>query len=127
MRLKYRKLPNSGKHHFRQNGKMICVHPGETVEAEPHELGGAILSFECLNPPPPTPEPEPPQGLYADHAGAGRWNVINPATGKAINDELLTKDEAQSLIEERLAEDTEKSEEHGTGSGDGDTADADAD
>lgn len=123
---RYQMLPKKGKHYFRQGGTTVCVRPGDIIDTEECELRGAIDKFIRLDPLPP--EPEPAQGLYADHAGAGRWNVINPATGKAINDELLTKDEAQSLIEERLAEDTEKGEEHGAGSGDGEaTANVDAD
>jgi len=100
----YRKLPKSGKHYFRRGGKMICVRPGETIEAEEHELGGAISTYTCLNPPPKPSEPEPTRGLVAEHRGGGRWNVINQAPGKPINDELMSKEEAEALAEKGLEE-----------------------
>lgn len=83
---------------------MIRVRPGETIEAEEYELGGAISTYECLNPPPKPPEPEPTRALFAEHRGGGRWNVINRATGKSINDELLSKEEAESLVDKGLEE-----------------------
>lgn len=115
---RYRKLPKSGKHYFRRKGEMICVLPGETIEAEPHELGGAITTYECLDPPPPPAEPT--RGLFAKHVGGGRYNVINEATGNPINDELLSKGEAEALVEEKLDEEDDASRDDGQAGDDGD-------
>jgi len=37
-------------------------------------------------------------GLELENKGRGKWNVINPATGEAINDKPLTKKEAEKLL-----------------------------
>ena len=47
--------------------------------------------------------------LTIKHKGAGRYNVINLATGEPINDELLTREEAYSFIGEPIPE-TEETE-----------------
>jgi len=122
---RYQKLPKSGKHYFRRGGKMICVRPGEIVEAEEYELGGAISTYKCLDPQPPKPsELEPTQALYLKHQGAGRYNVINVATGEAINDVLLSKEEAQSLADKELDEEDDASRGDGqAGGGDTDNGD----
>ena len=115
---RYKMLPEKGKHYHRQDGKIVCVKPGDVIDTEECELRGAKDKFVRLDP--PEPEPEPTRGLYAEHAGAGRWNVINRATGKAINDELLSKGEAQSLVEKGLEEEDDASRGDGQAGG-GDT------
>ena len=122
---RYQKLPKSGKHYFRQGGKRICVRPGEIVEAEADELGSTISTYKCLDPQPPKPsEPEPTQRLFAKHAGGGRYNVINEATGKRINDVTLSKEEAQSLADKGLDEEDDASSGDGqAGGGDTDNGD----
>lgn len=113
---RYQKLPKSGKHYFRRGGKMICVRPGETIEAEDYELGGFISTYKCLDPlPPKPPEPEPTRALFAEHRGGGRWNVINKVTGKPINDDLLSKEEAESLVDKGLEEEGEDDASRGDG------------
>ena len=107
----YKMLPGMGKHYLRQGGETIRVKPGDVIDVEEYEIRGALDKFQRLDP--PEPEPEPTCGLYAEHAGAGRWNVINFATGKAINDELLSKEEAQSLVDKGLSEDYDASRDDG--------------
>ena len=102
---RYQMLPKKGKHYFRQGGRTICVKPGNIIDTEECELRGAIDKFQRLDPPPP--EPEPTRGLYARHVGRGRYDVINRATNSPINDTRLSKEEAETLIEEQLAEEVE--------------------
>lgn len=84
-----------GKHRIRRDGRMVVLKPGDEIDCERDELGGAIDKFEQLEPDPPPPEPK--LGLKAVHRGAGKWDVVNEATGVKINDKLLTKEEAQEL------------------------------
>ena len=116
---RYKMLPKMGKHYFRQDGRTVCVKPGDIIDTEECELRGAKDKFVRLDP--PTPEPEPTRGLYPKHAGGGRWNVINEATGNPINDELLSKEEAQALVDKGLGED------YDAGTGDGQAAGGDPD
>lgn len=103
--------PGMGWHGYVRNGKNIIVKPGDIIDVEEYELRGAADKFQRLDP--PEPEPEPTRGLYAEHAGAGRWNVINRATGKPINDELLSKEEAQALVDKGLNEEDDASRGNG--------------
>jgi hypothetical protein len=45
-------------------------------------------------------EPEgPPESKFeVQHRGGGRYNVMNIETGEAINDEFLSKKEAEALV-----------------------------
>lgn len=43
------------------------------------------------------PKSEVKEGLVVKHKGAGRYDVINEATGEPLNDEYLTKDQAEAL------------------------------
>lgn len=102
---RYQMLPKKGKHYHRQAGGIICVKPGDIIDTEECELRGAIDKFVRLDP--PLPEPEPTRSLYAKHVGRGRYDVINKATGYPINEQRLSKEEAEALIEEQLAEEVE--------------------
>lgn len=46
-------------------------------------------------------EIETPLKLKVVHKGGGKYNVVNDATGKPVNDTLLTKTEAMDLAEEK--------------------------
>ena len=85
-----------GKHYIRRKGQMVMLKPGDGIDCEKYELGGAIFKFKQLEPDPPPPEPK--LGLKAVHRGAGKWDVVNEATGVKINDNLLTKEEAQGMV-----------------------------
>lgn len=37
-------------------------------------------------------------GLVLSHRGGGRYDVVNPGSGQKINDEYLTKAEAQDML-----------------------------
>lgn len=121
---RYQMLPRMGGHYLRQKGKTTRINPGDIIDVEEHELRGAADKFTLVDPPPePPPELEPTQALYAKHVGGGRWNVINPATDKPINDELLSKEEAQSLVDKELPE-TEEETDAGADNGNGAQDDA---
>lgn len=50
--------------------------------------------------------PEEPEGpaeskFKVVHRARGRYNVVSLATGEPINDELLSKEEAQALVDEQ--------------------------
>lgn len=108
---RYQMLPRMGKHYLRQGGKTVCVKPGDIIDVEEYELRGAIDKFTRLDPLPP--EPEPTRGLYAKHVGGGRYDVMNRATGKPINDERLSKAEAQALVDKGLEEENDASRDNG--------------
>jgi hypothetical protein len=93
----YRLKPNFGTHWFREaNGKETPIKSGETIECEAWQLGGAIGRFEIVQQ--PTPTPHPSVGLKKIHRGAGRFDVVNEATGKPINSRMLSGPEADELI-----------------------------
>lgn len=83
----------------------VKYNPGDIMEIEDvKELGGAADKFEILD---PIPEEnavelnEPAVALKAVHRGGGRYNVINTETDEAINDDYLTKAEAEAMIEKK--------------------------
>jgi hypothetical protein len=63
----------------------------------PDDVQGFKDLLEQLEPDQPPPKPK--AGLKAVHRGFGKYDVINEATGKKINDKVLTKEEAQELVE----------------------------
>lgn len=84
-----------GKHRIRRDGRMVVLKPGDEIDCQKHELGGAIRKFEQMEPDPPPPKPT--TGLKAVHRAFGKWDVINEATGVKINDNPLSKGEAQAM------------------------------
>jgi len=79
-------------------------YPGDVFEAEEFEVRNFLDLLERLDPPPEEQEqdsPKPSIGLRLRHKGAGKYDVIYEATGQPINDVLLSKEEAEALIDER--------------------------
>lgn len=76
--------------------------PGDIMEVENiKELGGAADKFKILDPVPkenPIELDEPAIMLKMMHRGGGRYNVVNVETDEAVNDEYLTKKEAEEMI-----------------------------
>jgi len=103
---RYRRIA-FGRHSLPLNGKRVNVVHGDVIECEEWELGGFISDYECLNPRPDPPEPVESRPLTLKHAGRGRYNVIQSATGRPINDKPLTEKEAKSLISEQSSIKTE--------------------
>ena len=118
----YRKKEGYGKHTFNFNGKKHVVKAGECTPDVPkgfipkafmdtYDLAdGSVESAQTIA------EGAPKKGLKAIHKGAGKYEVINEATGKPINDILLSKDDALSLIGQLENTTDKKSSEAGGGS-----------
>ena len=51
------------------------------------------------------PDNELPQNFKIVHRGGGKYNVVNKTTGENINDALLTKVQAESLVNFQTAAD----------------------
>jgi len=84
------------------------IKPGDVLDCEEHEIRGALDKFEMISEAKPASSPEEDgekktdkAGLVLLHRGGGRYNVVNPETEEKINDDYLTKEEAQSLLRER--------------------------
>jgi hypothetical protein len=77
-------------------------HPGDTFEAQEFEMRFFLDTLERLDEPEEPEKDAPYFGLRLRHKGAGKYDVINEATGEPINDSLLDKEEAQALIEKEM-------------------------
>lgn len=79
--------------------------PGDVMEVENiKELGGAADKFEILDPVPEESLIEldaPAIMLKMVHRGGGRYNVVNTKTDDPINEDYLTKKEAETMIGSR--------------------------
>lgn len=87
--------------------------PGDIMEVEDiKELGGAADKFEILDPVPkenPIELDMPAVALKMEHRGGGRYNVINVETDEPINEDYLTKKEAEEMVGEPEITKEEKS------------------
>jgi hypothetical protein len=87
--------------------------PGDIIEVENiKELGGAADKFEILDPVPkenPIELNEPATMLKMMHRGGGRYNVVNIETDEAVNNEYLTKKEAEEMVGLNQVEEETKS------------------
>lgn len=76
--------------------------PGDVMEVKNiKELGGAVDKFEILDPVSEeniTKLDTPVSVLKMVHRGGGRYNVINVETDESINEEYLTKQEAEEMV-----------------------------
>lgn len=93
-----------GFHIRKEVGKgTVRYQPGNIMLVENiSELGGAADKFEILDPIPEKDEFQldaSPVGLRMEHRGGGRYNVVNTETGEAVNEEHLTKKEAQAMVD----------------------------
>lgn len=97
-----------GKHRIRRNGRMIVLKPGDEIDCNRHELGGAIDKFEQMEPDPPPPKPR--AGLKMKPRGSGWYDVFNEKTGKKINDKPIKKQDAIKLVGESAEQEGENKE-----------------
>jgi hypothetical protein len=103
----------SGKLHTRINGKRVTFHAGAIINLEFSQARGFKDSLEPLDPELPDPAPPQPKlGLKAVHRGRGRYDVVNELTGVKINDEMLSKEEAQALATTAVIEEEKPDEEN---------------
>ena len=91
-----------GKHYIRRSGRKVVLRPGDQIDCEKHELGGAIHKFEQMEPDPPPSQPK--VGLKLVARGGNWFDVVNEVTGKAINDRGLRRQEAEELVRKGPAE-----------------------
>ena len=98
--MRFRRL--RGKCYLMEAGALRCYGPGSIYTGEKASLGASLDQWEQIDPDPEPPSPpQPTQGLIMrarGFRGKGEWDVINPETGKPINDRPLSKDEALSMI-----------------------------
>lgn len=93
-----------GFHLRREPGKgMVRYNSGDIMKVENiSELGGAADKFEILDPVPEKDSlelDEAPVLLEMAHRGGGRYNVVNKETGETLNEDFLTKEEAQRMVD----------------------------
>ena len=96
--------PKTGYHYRKETGKGLVVYkPGDIMTVENiQELGGAKYKFLILDPIPeenPLQLDEPPVKLKMVHKGRGKFNIINVKTGLPVNEGLLNKEEAQTMLD----------------------------
>ena len=70
---------------------------GDIVRCTREELGGVIDLFDCLDVE-PLREEAPQIKMFIQSRGSGWYDVVNPATSKAINDKPMRKKDALVLI-----------------------------
>ena len=95
------------------DGKRVKLKPGDKVTLDEGATmpEGFMDLFEQIIPEgvdvatDENPDNELPQNFFIVHRGGGKYNVVNKTTGKNINDELLTKDDAESLVNFQTAAD----------------------
>lgn len=121
---RYRKL--SGKHYRREGKGLKCYLPGDIIECSEYEIRNFLDTFELVSEKQPAEntakeepevESETKDGpivenvpvLRIEHKGRGKYNVVT-ASGSAVNDRPLTKDEAWSLIRDATEPVEEKAE-----------------
>jgi len=92
----------SGKHHRR--GKPT-IKPGDTIEA-PAGTYANDPQWQDLgqvgSEPAPAPASPPADVTLVKEEVEGGFNVINPATGEPVNDNPLSEEEAEELINASL-------------------------
>ncbi len=94
-----------GKHHLGGSGKLKIKgkrskkfsEAGDIIICPPSSLIGVMDKFERIDVLPQTPRPVQKE-LKRVHKGGGRYDVINTVTRTKINEDFLTKDEANELI-----------------------------
>ena len=110
-------VKKSGTYTRHEKGKgRVTYRAGDTIEATEYELRHFMDTFDKVGPPekpvektdmsvatPKDDKPKEPEkklpGLKLKHRGGNKWNVVNTESGKPINSEGLTKEEAQALVD----------------------------
>ena len=85
--------------------KRVAV-TGDVVVCPLHILANFMDKFERVD---VLPEEEKEDVVYIkQHKGGGRYNVLDPVTGIKVNDDFLTKEDADELIASERQEEEEK-------------------
>ena len=115
--IRWRRKERSGAHSFMFRGKKYRVRPGEIVEVPEDVLGSAVERYERLDPQPekkgrsrqkkeaPKEQPAVVKAPQLVDLGDGTYNIINADNpDKPLNDEPLTLDQAQQVLDGLEAE-----------------------
>lgn len=101
----------SGKHYRREKGLMVCYKAGDFIKLNEFEAEHIMDKLVLRVTPAPLVDPDAPGTspkvdipltgvkLTLQRVGNDKYNVVNPATKRAVNEELLTKEQAEALIE----------------------------
>lgn len=95
--IKYKLLPNKGTYITKENKPLKS---GDIYSCPYGEIGKvAMRKFECLEPEKEKMEREgkPTNPHTMQHKGHGQYDVVT-ANGKKLNDNSLTKEEAENLV-----------------------------
>ena len=105
-------------------GKRYEVHSGDTIEI-PHsrDLGAGGYKYEALDPDPPEVvfDPLVPMLQVKARGQGGWWDVVNPFTGRPINDRALRYPEALELAGQPAADHETNGQENETNDGPNET------
>ena len=95
-------LKPGGKHHRKEEGGVKIYMPGDSIKLTEREAEAIKdrLVFDLT--PGPLVEAKAPketlESLVMKQIAGGKFNVVNPSTGKNVNENPLTKVEAEVLI-----------------------------
>ena len=92
-----------GCHYRKEGGKLKKYVSGDTLELDEYEANLFPEKFILASPPEVVTEnikgDDKANGKFRIvHKGAGKYNVENTTSGKPVNPELLTKEEAEQLM-----------------------------
>lgn len=90
---KFKLKRNVGSHWYHKQK----YNPGDRIDMYEHEAKKIMHKLERLDKSPEDKLMEAESGFAIMHLGDGEYNVVNDASGKAINDEPLTLKEARAL------------------------------
>ena len=88
----YRLKVGVGKHYVL--GRGLPLLPGEEITCDEGDIAAFMDKFEVVT---AQDHPEPTEGLRIEHRGGGWFDVVNSATGRAINSAPMRRDDADSL------------------------------
>lgn len=90
----------NGKHYLRNSKNDLgrCLIPGDTIECEEYELGGALDKFIRLDPTTIDSKKKKDQLIVKQsRRNKNQYNVHHPVTGDKLNSNPLTKEEAEEM------------------------------
>lgn len=101
----WRKKVKTGKHIMPDGRELIGR---ETIRAYEDELRGAADKFDLIDPGDGIVQSEPdiPEAtLIMKHMGGGKYQVVNTETGQPITDALVTKEQAEGMVNGIVSDD----------------------
>lgn len=96
--MRYRMLPTMGAHYMKGgDGKRVIVSPGDVIDCEEKDIGGAMFKFEPAGGDGDNPIVITTIPSSVVPVGEGMFNVVNRGSGAPFNDVPLTPKEAADL------------------------------